>query len=496
MKSNIYKNIIMNILLQVVTIISGFILPRLFLSFFGSEVNGLVSSISQFLNYITLLEGGVTGVMTASLYKPLYDGDIKKISSIVMATRNFFKKISYVFAIYTLILAIVYPLCVKSSFTWSYIFLLTLILGINLFVQYNFSFSLKILLTADNQIYKISLVQSIVVILNTISVYVGIHIFPNIHIIKLITLVVYFIQPITYTWMVKNSFNLDVHAKPDEEALSQRWNGFGINIAYFIHSNTDLVLLSLFVSLKSVSVYTTYLLVINGIKSLISAVSSSFSATVGQFVAKGSKDELTNIFEMIEFFLNFIVYVSYTIVAIVIVPFVMLYTKGITDTNYYQPLFAIVMVIAEFMYSVREPYVLLAYQANHFKQFQNPALYEAIINIVISVFLVRYIGILGVAIGTLVAMAYRTLYQVYYLKDHIIQRKMKYFWKYTIIYGGSSVLLFYVLNTFIQFNYSTILVFLIDLIEMGIIIFIAFLVVSIIFFRKEFITLYNYVRSK
>ena len=64
-------NIISSLTLQVVTVISGFIIPKIILTNFGSSVNGLVSSLNQFLSYITLIEGGITGVVLANLYKPL-----------------------------------------------------------------------------------------------------------------------------------------------------------------------------------------------------------------------------------------------------------------------------------------------------------------------------------------------------------------------------------------------------------------------------------------
>ena len=56
-------NVLTSLALQIVTILNGFIVPRIILTAFGSEVNGLVSSLGQFLNYITLLEGGVSGVV-------------------------------------------------------------------------------------------------------------------------------------------------------------------------------------------------------------------------------------------------------------------------------------------------------------------------------------------------------------------------------------------------------------------------------------------------
>ena len=60
-------NIISTFVLQATTMLAGFIVPKLILDVFGSDVNGLVSSITQFLSYIALVEGGITGVIMAKL---------------------------------------------------------------------------------------------------------------------------------------------------------------------------------------------------------------------------------------------------------------------------------------------------------------------------------------------------------------------------------------------------------------------------------------------
>lgn len=65
------KNLITSIVYQFSVIISGLILPRLLISTFGSEINGLVSSITQFLSFITLFEGGVGAAVLAELYLPI-----------------------------------------------------------------------------------------------------------------------------------------------------------------------------------------------------------------------------------------------------------------------------------------------------------------------------------------------------------------------------------------------------------------------------------------
>ena len=93
----IARNIICSILLQLVTIISGFIVPKVILSCFGSNVNGLISSINQFLNYIQLLEGGLSGVIMSALYRPLAQQDDEAVSRVIKAAQQFFQKIALIF---------------------------------------------------------------------------------------------------------------------------------------------------------------------------------------------------------------------------------------------------------------------------------------------------------------------------------------------------------------------------------------------------------------
>ena len=99
---NATLNIVSLILLQILTAASGLVLPKLMISTYGSEINGLVSSIAQFLSYISLLEGGIGGVIMAELYKPLNDNDMMAVSGIMKVSENFYRKIAKIFVIYTI----------------------------------------------------------------------------------------------------------------------------------------------------------------------------------------------------------------------------------------------------------------------------------------------------------------------------------------------------------------------------------------------------------
>ena len=83
MKNKLSINIVSTFLLQFVTIVSGFIIPKSILAAFGSEVNGLISSLTQFLNYINLIEGGVSSVIMSSLYTPLFEKNQKNSENLI-----------------------------------------------------------------------------------------------------------------------------------------------------------------------------------------------------------------------------------------------------------------------------------------------------------------------------------------------------------------------------------------------------------------------------
>lgn len=97
-----------------------------------------------------------------------------------------------------------------------------------------------------------------------------------------------------------------------------------------------------------------------------------------------------------------------------ITPFVSLYTGGISDIDYYQPLFATLLCLAEYVYCTSLTYNNMIMAAGHIKQTQWISVTEAIINIVLSLILVKWIGIIGVALGTLIAFAFNTVANIVY----------------------------------------------------------------------------------
>lgn len=132
-KKKLIYNTVSSLIYQIVTIVCGFILPRVILNYYGSEVNGLVNSITQFLQIIAFLDLGIGAVVKTSLYKPLADGDNKQISMIYCSADKFFKNLARILVIYIIILMIIYPNFIDVNFGIVYTITLIIAIGISYF---------------------------------------------------------------------------------------------------------------------------------------------------------------------------------------------------------------------------------------------------------------------------------------------------------------------------------------------------------------------------
>ena len=158
-------NTISSLILQFTTLVCGFILPRIILGHFGSEINGLVNSIAQFLQMIAFLELGVGAVVSSSLYKPLSEKNSKKTSEIYVSAANFFRKLAIILAIYVIILIVIYPHLTDLKVDWIFTTTLILAMSISNFAQYYYGIVDRLLLTADQKGYINYNVQTITLIL-------------------------------------------------------------------------------------------------------------------------------------------------------------------------------------------------------------------------------------------------------------------------------------------------------------------------------------------
>lgn len=432
-KKKLLLNSISSLVYQVLSFLCGFVVPKMFLTYYGSAVNGLISSITQFLGFIALAECGVGAVVQSALYKPLADNNNYEVSKIVISSERFFRKIAYLLLGYTVVLMVVYPNLAIESFDYIYTMLLIFVMAINTFAQYYFGMTNRLLLSADQLGFMQFIVNGCALVLNTIISILLMKTGASIQVVKLMTSIVFLIQPIALSVVAKKRYKIDRTIILEGEPITQKWNGLAQHIAAVVLGNTDVVVLTLFSNLENVSIYAVYHLVVNGVKQIILSLINGVQAMFGNMLADRMMKQLEFYFESFEWLMHTIITLVFTLTAILILPFVRIYTDNIADVNYIVPTFAYLITLAQALYCIRLPYNIMVLAAGHYKQTQSSAIIEAAINVVISIVLVIKYEIVGVAIGTVMAMAYRTCYLVWYLSKNILHRKVQHFIKHIMV---------------------------------------------------------------
>lgn len=419
------KNTAASLIAQITTLVCGFILPRLFLQHYGSEVNGLVNSISQFLSVIAFLELGVGAVVQSSLYKPLAEKDNQQISKVMVSANKFFQRLARILLVYVISLMIIYPYIANQNFGFIYTATLIAAISISTFAQYYFGIVNSLLLNADQRGYIQYNAQTVTIILNTIVCAIMISMNGTIQVVKLVTSIIYLARPIILQIYVNNHYKINWKIKYTQEPIKQKWNGVAQHVASVVLDGTDTIVLTVFSTLSNVSIYSVYFLVVKGVKTLFLSVTNGIQALIGELWAKQELDQLKSFFGWIEWLIHTGTTYVFSCTAALIVPFIQVYTLGIRDANYIQPTFAILLTLANAMHCLRLPYNIMVLAAGHYKQTQRNYIVAAILNIVVSVLTVKIWGLIGVAIGTLVAMTYQTIWLAIYDSRHFIYWPLK-----------------------------------------------------------------------
>ncbi|MHB1457045.1 MAG: sugar isomerase, partial [Armatimonadota bacterium] len=224
------------------------------------------------------------------------------------------------------------------------------------------------------------------------------------------------------TFYIKRHYKwIDLHVTPNESAISQRKYVMMHQIASLVLYRTDVVVLSVICGLKVTSVYVIYNMLFEMISTLIQNITSGFSFKLGQTYNSNIDryKRMYNIYETYNFALSFSLFlVGY----LFMLPFVRLYTHGVTDINYLDPLLPLLFVTNKILISARTPAVNTSTYAGHFRQTQGFVIIQTIINIVISILCTLWLGIYGILIGTTISCIYYTNALILYTNHKLLLR--------------------------------------------------------------------------
>ena len=426
MRSNVVtKSLTSSVLLQLTVAVSGFILPHLIISIYGSQINGMISSITQFLSYLAMVESGIRASSLVELYKPLAEKNESKRNQILSATRAFYIKSGVAYLICLVGLMFLYPVFVKGQIDIATARWMILILASSNVVDYFILGKYQVLLAADQKTHIIYNIQSAGTLLNLIVSVVIIYFRGSILLVKFSGTLVYAFRSFFIILYVRSHYkNLAFNVKFKRKMLPQRWNALIHQIAGVVCNNTDLVLITILLGSKSLaeaSVYYVYNLASTMFTSLFNSVSSAIIPHFGNLLSKGENELARERFGLFEFIYYIVIFTLYTCMFGLMIPFVKLYTGGAVDADYHRPILAILFVCMGVILNIRIPSMMIICAAGHYKQTQFRAIIEAVINLTSSIILILALGIEGAVIGTVCAFLYRSVDSIVYCAHNLME---------------------------------------------------------------------------
>lgn len=487
-------NIFFNLFSQLLMLSLGIIIPKLFLVSFGSEVNGAVNSISQIFTCIGLLEAGVGGVTTQALYKTVVNGDHEKSNSILSAAARYYKKMGSYYILAVLILAIGYPFLIETSIDKLTVFFIIIFTGLGGAINFFLQFKYTVILNAEGRNYVLTNINMLVNVLTSVAKIVLLMKGFNIIAVQfaqfLITLFRIFILN---RYMKKEYSWIDFNVEPDYTAIEQKNAQLIHQVAYMVFSNTDILVLTLITQdLKLVSVYSIYNMLIGVLDGVISSVNGGLTFAFGQIYAE-DKEKYRKFFDCYEVLFMTGVFSIFIVTSYYIIPFMSLYTEGITDVNYLDKLLSTLFIIMKLFVAMRSQCYNAIIISGNFKTTQNSSIIEAAINLIASIVLVIKFNIYGVILGTIIGLIYRNTYCINFANKNVLNRSPLITYKRWIInmilfVAAISIQKFFVLPT----NSYIIIVF--GAIIMLGIVFVVMLLINYLFEKETFADIKSLVK--
>lgn len=419
------KNIVTGFLTQLMIMGLGLLIPRIMIVNYGSDTNGLTNTLTQIFGYAALLEAGIGQAARNALYGPAARKDREEICKIMSAARGYYWRITGWYALVVGILAVVLPFVLKTELGRFTVCAVILFEGMSGVIRFLYIENWIQLLTAEGKQYvqaNINLVNRILTVAVKLLL-ACMHV--NIVLIQLAFFMISLIQLAVYSAYMKKYYPWLRYDLPGQTAhiLKDRNAYVLTEAAWTVFSSTDMILISVLFSTALSSVYSTYNMIYSNLSLLLNAVYISVLYMLGQAYHR-SMDEYRKMHDLFELAFITAVSVLMSCCSVLAVPFVRLYTQGVSDVEYIYPylpfLFGMVQLFSWDRYVTGN----LSGIAGYADRVCRISVAEALTNMLLSVALSLRFGICGILLATVLALLIKLCYLTWLCNKKIMKRSV------------------------------------------------------------------------
>lgn len=391
------KDILINFIITIIMNLTLFLVNKYFALYLGAENLGLMKLFAQLLAYLNLAEIGISSASSYALYKPLVEKDEEQISIILHTIASLYNKIFLFILVIGLALNPVIPFFIKNKIVDMTIYIYWSLYVISTALSYTF-IKYSILFTADQKYGLVRIIEGGSKIFCQIMQIVMIVKFKSFLGFILLLILNNLIQYIFYKIHYKKYYKYIVKTKEKKKSItSDLKNLFWHKLAGLVVYNTDLILISKFISLEMVGIYASYQMVNQMIITALNIVLNVLKPKIGNFIARNTKEEIFKHFKKLNI-LFLVISIIFTFCTYHLIDNFIILWLG---KDFILPKLTVILILVNlFIQSFRGILDIFKETSGFFDDIHLP-ISESIINFIISIVLVQRIGLNGVIIGTI-----------------------------------------------------------------------------------------------
>lgn len=426
-KKKVLLTLLSSLTVQLCNIFVSLVIPKVIISIYGSDTNGIVAAARQFSLYLSLMETSITAATCYKYIEYKKNGELDLISDLFETIGNFYKKVGIVISVIAIFIAIFYSVTSKSELNVITIILLFILYESIYVISYLVYYKYNYVLFADGKQYFIAFGSVASIFLTTISqCFLAYKRFNIVFLISCGVFIDVFRLEINRRKVLHDyPFIQHRKSKIDNGLLKQKWDSFIMSISDSLKSMVPILCISIGYGSQYVSVFSVYQTVMHLGTSIITMCSNGLLPVLGLKFTDG--DEMASkSFRKISVIVLTVGTVLTTCFSGMILNFINLYIGNKSDISYSYPILALLLIADTWLLMARAPYDLLIKAKGRIRELRNGCIVEISITVLVCIIMSLSKNFELIIIGIAISSFYRVLRMLLFCVNElkIIQRKV------------------------------------------------------------------------
>lgn len=408
----------------------GLFVTKLIIEVYGSDFNGLNSTTTQFINMLMIVEGGFTLATNVALFEPLAKKDYQTVNRILSATKKIFIKIGLLFFVLGTLFSVFYIFLIKSNLSLITIFLVFFMAVFSTSFNLTFSVKYKILLQSEQKEYILNFVQIFTIIISQIGILAIIFLDKNMLLIRLFVMLGAILNSVLVARICRKNYSfVDFNAEPDYSKVKGTRDVFAQKLTTMIYQTIPVLFISATSGTVVASVYMIYNNVFGLFKNILYSFINAPQMGFGRLIKEKTNQYVKKIFFEYEFIVVFLLGILLTTCHVLIIPFIEIFTRKMTDANYIDSSLAFMFVIITFLEIIHIPSGIIINMSGNFKVAKSFQMIVSIALLITMYPLSKIYSFYGILFSIIIAALLLAILEIFYVHKYYFKNSLgKFMW--------------------------------------------------------------------